>query len=104
MARELQGGIREEAWECAAVWSALEYYQRLSGDRSVLVRMERSAQWLYQNPNEWNADKKEFIGAPYAGLTLAPGLAALFEETGNAQFLEQARASVPESAPNASAN
>ena len=84
-------GLGKTAWECAAVWSALEYYQRLSGDRSVLVRMERSAQWLYQNPNEWNPDKKEFIGAPYAGLTLAPGLAALFEETGNAQFLEQAR-------------
>jgi len=84
-------GLGKTAWECAGIWSALEYYQQLSGDRSVLARMERSAQWLYQNPNEWNADKKEFIGAPYAGLALAPGLAALFEETGNAQFLEQAR-------------
>jgi len=53
--------------------------------------MQRSAQWLYQNPNEWNAERKEFIGAPYAGLALAPGLASLFEETGNEQFLEQAR-------------
>jgi hypothetical protein len=84
-------GLGKTAWECGGVWSALQHYQRLSGDRSVLARMQRSAQWLYQNPNEWNAERKEFIGAPYAGLALAPGLAGLFEETGNEQFLEQAR-------------
>jgi hypothetical protein len=83
-------GLGKTALECAIAWSALERYQRLSGDRSVLTRMERSAQWLYQNANEWSADTKEFIGAPYAGLILAPGLAALYEETSNTQFLEQA--------------
>ena len=51
-------GLGKTALECAVAWSALEHYQRLSGDRSVLTRMERSAQWLYQNPNEWSADKK----------------------------------------------
>ena len=84
-------GLGKTAWECGAVWNALQYYQRLSGDRSVLARMQRSAQWLYQNPKEWNAERKEFIGAPYVGVVLAPGLAALFEETGNEQFLVQAR-------------
>jgi len=84
-------GLGKTAWECGTVWGALQRYQRLSGDRSVLGRMQRSAQWLYQNPNEWNAERKEFIGAPYAGLALAPGLAALFEESGNEQFLVQAR-------------
>jgi len=85
-------GFGRSPWECGVVWNALLHYQRLSGDRSVLERMQRSAQWLYQNPNVWNAEKKEFIGSPQAGLVLAPGLASLFEETGNEQFLEQARA------------
>ena len=84
-------GLGKTALEHGIVWSSLQYYQRLSGDRSALARMQRSAQWLYQNPNEWNAERKEFIGAPYVGLALAPGLAGLFEETGNEQFLEQAR-------------
>jgi len=84
-------GFGKTAWECGAVWSALQNYQRLNGDQSVLARMQRSAQWLYQNPNAWDAERKEFIGAPYAGLVLAPGLAALFGETGNEQFLVQAR-------------
>jgi hypothetical protein len=53
--------------------------------------MQRSAQWLFQNPKMWNSERKEFIGSPHAALVLAPGLAALFEETGDAQFLEQAR-------------
>ena len=97
-------GLGKSPWECGVVWNALQYYQRLSGDRSVLARMQRSAQWLYQNPKMWNSERKEFIGSPHAALVLAPGLAALFEETGNEQFLEQARGSFPESARNAAAN
>jgi len=85
-------GLGKTPWECGAAWNALQYYQRLSGDRSVLARMQRSAQWLYQNPSLWNSERKEFTGSPHAALVLAPGLAALFEETGNEQFLEQARA------------
>ena len=84
-------GLGKSSWECGVVWNALQYYQRLSGDRSILARMQRSAQWLYQNPEVWSSEKREFIGAPNAALVLAPGLAALFEETGNEQFLEQAR-------------
>jgi hypothetical protein len=88
----LKEGLGKTPWECGVVWNALQYYQRLSGDRSVLARMQRSAQWLYQNPSVWNSERKEFTGSPHAALVLAPGLAALFEETGNEQFLEQARA------------
>ena len=84
-------GFGKSPWECGVVWTTLQYYQRLSGDRSVLARMQRSTQWLYHNPEIWSSEKKEFIGAPRAALVLAPGLAALFEETGNEQFLEQAR-------------
>ena len=85
-------GFGKSPWEYGVVWNALRYYQRLSSDPSVGERMQRSAQWLYQNPNVWNAEKKEFIASARAGLVLAPGLASLFEETGNEQFLEQARA------------
>jgi hypothetical protein len=84
-------GLGKTAWECGVVWSALQHYQRLSCDRSVLARMQRSAQWLYQNPSVWNAERKEFIGASYEGLVLAPGLAALFEGTGDELFLERAK-------------
>lgn len=86
-------GFGKTSWECAAVWNALQHYQRLSGDHSVLARMQRSAQWLYQNPNEWktDGDRKEFVGAPQVGLLLAPGLAAISEEAANQQFLVQAR-------------
>lgn len=86
-------GFGKTSWQCATVWSALQYYQKLSGDRSVLARMQRSAQWLYQNPSEWktDGDGKDFMGAPHVGLLLAPGLAAIFEETAIQQFLVQAR-------------
>ena len=87
----LKEGLGKTPWECGAVWNALQYYQRLSGDRSVLPRMQRSAQWLYQNPSVWNSERKEFIGSAQSTLVLAPGLAALFEETGNEQFLEHTR-------------
>ncbi|MSO23673.1 MAG: hypothetical protein EXQ58_10565 [Acidobacteria bacterium] len=82
--------LGKTAWEFGTVWSTFQSYQRLSGDRSVLARMYRSALWLQQNPNTWNPERKEFIGSPTTGLVLAPGLAALFEETGNEQFFVQA--------------
>jgi hypothetical protein len=86
----LKEGLGRTPWECGVVWNALQYYQRLSGDRSILARLQRSAQWLFQNSSMWNSERQEFIGTPHAALLLAPGLAALFEETGKEQFFEHA--------------
>ncbi|MCI0623183.1 MAG: hypothetical protein L0387_16265 [Acidobacteria bacterium] len=84
-------GLGKTAWECGVAWNVLQHYQRLSGDRTVLARLQRSAEWLYRNRAQWNAERKDFLGSPQVGIVLAPGLAAVSEETGNQEFLDQAR-------------
>ena len=61
------------------MWRGLERVTVLPKAERRSIRsggMQRSAQWLYQNPEVWSSEKKEFIGAPRAELILAPGLAA----------------------------
>jgi hypothetical protein len=86
----LKEGLGRTAKENGEAWRALGHYQRLSNDRSVLARIRRSARWIQQNPREWNAEKKEYLGPPYVGLILASGLAAAAEETDGEALLQQA--------------
>jgi hypothetical protein len=66
-------GLGKTALEYGTVWSSLQYYQRLSGDRSLWRNATLSGA-----AGANGGTPKKFIGAP-SGTALAPGLAGLFE-------------------------
>jgi YetA-like protein len=87
----LRDSLGETASDCGIVWEALRRYREVTGDKTVLRRLERAWDWILRNPSEWDPERKQLARSPHLGLLLVNGLAALSEETRQVKYWNAAR-------------
>jgi len=88
----LRGGYGSDLWSYGIAWEGLyQYYERTAKDE-VPRYLQRSVDWLFRNPRFWDAEARRYLDHPELAITLAPGLAALYEYTGDSTYWDLALA------------
>jgi hypothetical protein len=98
----LREGYGPDLWSYGAAWEALNQYYERTGKREIPGYAQRSADRIFQNPKFWDVETKRYLDHPELAITLAPGLAALYEYTGDSKYwdlaLESFKSQVEQSA------
>ena len=76
------------------LWEALKQYYEQTQNKEVLQHLKRSIDSFYANPRFWDSENRRYVDHPEVALALAPGLAAVYEYTGESKYLDRAVESV----------
>ncbi len=90
-AEAYKDALGKSAEESGISMEALRQFADLTHERSWLNRLRRAADWVENNPREWDAENKSFVKSPLVGLAMAPALGAIFEDTGEKKYWNWAR-------------
>lgn len=89
-AESFREGYGPDLWGYGVAWEALKQYYELTGQKDVPGYLQRSAEWVFKNPKFWDVEKKRYLDHPELAITFDPGLAALYEYTGDSKYWDRA--------------
>ena len=81
-----RGGYGSAAWKCGELWWALTRTREWFARDEIPVYMRRSADWVLGNLKEWFPGSKVDPRFPLRAMSLAPGLASIYESSGDLNY------------------
>jgi hypothetical protein len=83
-----RGGYSDQSWMYGIALEAMAQagwtYQRPEIPRY----MKRAADWVFANPKEWDAERRQFLNSAALAVMLTPGLAYISETSGDPQYFD----------------
>ncbi len=85
-----KNGYGSEAWTYGIAWEALKEFSEITGRKDIPEYMQRAAEWIYGNSQEWQAEEKQYLRYPNLAIGLAAGLASVYQSTGSRKYWDLA--------------
>ncbi|MCC6591295.1 MAG: hypothetical protein IT168_31710 [Bryobacterales bacterium] len=87
---QFKGGYSHQAWMYGIALEAMAQASWTYRRPEMPAYMKRAADWIFQNPKEWDPASRKFLNAPVHGVMLTPGLAYISESTGDPEYAKVA--------------
>jgi hypothetical protein len=85
-----KGGYSDQAWMYGIALEGMAQASLLTGRKEMPDYMRRAADWIYGNPKEWVAQKKQYYRYQDLAIMLTPGLAYIGETSGQRVYWDRA--------------
>jgi DUF1680 family protein len=76
---EFKGGYSQQSWMYGIALEAMAQASLLTGRPEMPEYMRRAADWIYQNPREWDPKTRRYSRYQELAIMLTPGLAYIAE-------------------------
>ncbi|MCX6624536.1 MAG: hypothetical protein NTY38_26445 [Acidobacteria bacterium] len=81
-------GYSDQAWMYGIALEAMAQASVATGRQEMPGYMRRAADWIFNNPKEWDPDRRIFRNAPVHSVMLTPGLAYIAETSGERKYFD----------------
>ena len=87
---QFKGGYSEQAWMYGIALEAMAQAHLLTRRREMPAYMKRAADWIYNNPREWDPATHRYFRYQDLAVMLTPGLAYISETSGDRKYFDLA--------------
>lgn len=87
---QFKGGYSHQSWMYGMALEAMAQADRTLHRADMPEHLRRAADWVFQNPKEWDRVRRVFLNAPVHSIMLTPGLAYIAETSGKSEYWDVA--------------
>jgi len=87
---QFKGGYSHQSWMYGIALEAMAQASQFLERPEMPAYMRRAADWIFNNPREWDSERRVFLNAPVHSVMLTPGLAYIAETSGEPKYWDVA--------------